>query len=431
MKRIVYTLVAAAIMLTAASCNRNIAPEESKDQQNTEQPDTPDTPDTPDQPEVPDTPDQPDTPDTPEHPVARPEPDPVVVGEPYLVTSEIIMQFIQNVSYPERDYSFTHVTDPEYAPYGAPGDADLPPKVPVSWEAYENEGALTLNLNDGEWAYDIPLDAGTTSYELSNLVPNRNYTWVVTRDDIGAVVGRGSFKTTGLIHQVYFQKKVRNARDIGGWSTVDGKKVKYRKMYRGGEITSSYLTNTGIKEMLREGIRAEIDLRESKDVNSSTSRLGKDIAFYNANFSKGYGGMIREYASKVAKTFSFTVKCLREDKPVFYHCSIGRDRTGTMTALYLGLLGVSESDMSKEYELLFFSPRDWSLNGGKTEFDYSRTKKYAHQYTCNTLWQLGGEALGVTDDDLSVTFAQRTEAYLLANGVPQKDIDDFRELMLE
>lgn len=359
------------------------------------------------------------------------EPVPVVVTEPYLVTSEIIMQFIQNVTYDERDYSYTHVLDPEYAPYGAPGEADMPPKVPISWKAPEGEVAITLNVDDGQWAYDVPLTPGTESYELTNLVPDRKYRWKVTRDDSGKTVAQGSFPTTGLIHQVFFPPKVRNARDIGGWSTVDGKRVKYRKMYRGGEITSSYLNNEGIQMMLREGIRAEIDLRESKDVNSSTSRLGKDIAFYNANFSKGYGGLIREYADKVAKTFKFTVQCLREDKPIFYHCSIGRDRTGTMTALYLGLLGVSESDMSKEYELLFFSPKDWSLNGGKTEFDYNRTKKYAHQYTCNTLWQLGGQALGVSDNDLTVTFAQRTEAYLLANGVPQKDIDDFRELMLE
>ena len=55
------------------------------------------------------------------------EPVPVVVTEPYLVTSEIIMQFIENVTYDERDYSYTHVTDPEYASYGAPGEADMPP----------------------------------------------------------------------------------------------------------------------------------------------------------------------------------------------------------------------------------------------------------------------------------------------------------------
>ena len=102
-----------------------------------------------------------------------------------------------------------------------------------------------------------------------------------------------------------------------------------------------------------------------------------------------------------------------------------------MAALFLGLLGVSESDISKEYELLFFSPADWSLNGGATEFTYSRTKQWGHQYTCNVLWELGGTALGAAANDYSVTFAQRIEAYLLSNDVPQADIDDFRSLMLE
>lgn len=123
-------------MLITAACEQHNVPEETTDP--TEQPDGPQTPDTPDQP------DTPDTPDAPEPPAARPEPDPVNVDEPYLVTSEIIMRFIQNVTYDERDYSYTHVTDPEYAPYGAPGEADMPPTVPVSWEAYENEGSLTL-----------------------------------------------------------------------------------------------------------------------------------------------------------------------------------------------------------------------------------------------------------------------------------------------
>ena len=359
------------------------------------------------------------------------DPDPVIYQQPFLVTSDIIMQFIQNVTYDERDYSYTHVTDPEYAPYGAPGNADLPPTVPISWELTGDEGPLSLTLDDGEWSYTQDLSAGTASYELSNLVPGRKYKYKVTRNDTGALVGLGEFETVGLVHQVFFHSKVRNARDLGGWSTTDGKKVKYRKLYRGGDIGSSYLNKTGIKEMLNQGILAELDLREAKDVNSSKSRLGDDVAFYNADLSKGYGGMIRDYASKVASCFKFVVKCLREDKPVYFHCSIGRDRTGTLAALLYGVLGVSESDISKEYELLFFSPADWSLNGGKTEFDYSRVKQYGLRYACDTIWQLGGKALGVADNNYDVTFKQRAEAYLLANGVPQADIDDFRTLMLE
>ena len=358
------------------------------------------------------------------------DPTPVIVEEPYLVTSEIIMQFIQNVTYDERDYSYTHVTDEEYASYGAPGDADLPPTVPISWELNGYNGALTLTLDDGEWSYTLDITGGTTSYELSNLVPGRTYNYTVKRIDTDAVVGLGTFKTIGLVHQVFFHSKVRNARDLGGWTTTDGKKVKYRMLYRGGDVGSSYLNKKGKTEMLNEGIRAELDLRESKDAPSS-SVLGADIAFYNANMSKAYGGLLREYPEKVTAAYKFVVQCLRDNKPVYFHCSIGRDRTGTMAALMLGVLGLSESDISKEYELLFFSPADWSLNGGKTEFDYSRTKQYGLKYACDTIWQLGGKALGVADSDTGVTFKQRAEAYLTSNGVPQKDIDDFRALMLE
>lgn len=34
------------------------------------------------------------------------------------------------------------------------------------------------------------------------------------------------------------------------WSTTDGKKVKYRQLFRGGEITSSYLNTQGIEAYL-------------------------------------------------------------------------------------------------------------------------------------------------------------------------------------
>ena len=370
-----------------------------------------------------------------ETPAPEPEPEPkepvpVVIEEPVLVTSEIMMKFITEITYDERDYSYTHVMDEPYKAYGAPGDEDLPPTLEVSWEVDQEAGPLTLTLSEGDWSSRTALSAGTQSAKLSNLVPGRSYEYVVTRDDNGAVVGLGSFKTIGLIHQVYFQTRVRNARDLGGWSTVDGKKVKFRKLYRGGKIDGGSLSSTGKKEMLAEGILAELDLREKDDAPSS-SPLGKDIAFYNPDIDKGYGGMIRDRKEKVIKSFQFATKCVQENKPLYFHCSIGRDRTGTMAALFLGLLGVSESDISKEYELLYFSPADWSLNGGATEFTYSRTKQYGHRYTCNTLWELGGKALGVADNDYTVTFAQRIEAYLLSGGVTQAEIDAFRAGMLE
>ena len=367
-------------------------------------------------------------------PPARPAPDPVVIAEPFQVHSEIIEQFITEVEYDERDYTYTHVFDEPYVNYGAPGEEDRPKALTVSWEALEAEGPLTLKLTEVEsgWVANYSLKAGTGSFDLTNLVPNMSYTYEVTRDNLPeAIVGRGSFTTKGILHLLYYPTKVRNARDLGGWTTTDGKKIKFRKLYRGGLLNGGYLTNTGKKYMRAEGIKAELDLREAGDDASTSSYLGDDILFYNANIKKAYGTMIRDYPEKVKKSFEFIVRCVREEKTLYFHCSLGRDRTGTIAAVVYGVLGVSESDMSKEYELLFFSPADWSLNGGKTEFDYNRTKRWAHWYTCDTIWELGGKALGVSDDDMSVSFKQRTEAYLLSIGVTQKDIDDFRALMLE
>ena len=364
----------------------------------------------------------------------RPAPEPVVIEEPFQVHSEIIEQFLTSVTYDERDYSYTHIFDSPWGEYGAPGELDRPNALNVSWESAKEDGPLTLKLTEKEsgWVAEYHLKAGTTSYDITNLVPNRSYEYTVTLDDNeGTLVGLGSFKTKGILHLVYYSTKVRNARDLGGWKTTDGKTVQFRKLYRGGMINGGYLSTGGIQNMLAEGILAEMDLREAGDDASTSSTLGDDILFFNPSIKKAYGTMIRDYPDKVKSSFEFIVRCLRENKPLYFHCSLGRDRTGTIAAVVLGTLGVSESEMSKEYELLFFSPKDWSLNGGKTEFDYNRTKQWAHQYTCNTIWQLGGKALGVADSDTSYSFKQRIEAYLLSIGVEQQDIDDLRALMLE
>ena len=48
------------------------------------------------------------------------------------------------------------------------------------------------------------------------------------------------------------------------------------------------------------------------------------------------------------------IGCLEKGKVVYFHCAGGADRTGTLAFLIEALLGVSESDLSKDYELTTF-----------------------------------------------------------------------------
>jgi hypothetical protein len=128
--------------------------------------------------------------------------------------------------------------------------------------------------------------------------------------------------------------------------------------------------------------------------------------------------MVKDNPAKTKETFCWVVARLRENRPVYFHCSAGRDRTATLAILLEGALGMSENDMAKDYELTYFSPADWSLYEDRYQhtwdnYSYTSVRKYIFEQTD------------------SGTYQERIVKYLLKIGVPQKDIDDLRSFMLK
>ena len=113
---------------------------------------------------------------------------------------------------------------------------------------------------------------------------------------------------------------------------------------------------------------------------------------------------------------------------MYFHCSLGRDRTGTFALLMLGILDVIEGDISKEYELTYFAPRGYSiaLSETYTSFQNVRTK-WAYQPAAEYIW----ENFAKKPDGSYDKFSAGVEKYFLSIGISQEDIDKFRELMLE
>ena len=351
--------------------------------------------------------------------------DPVEEQNAFLATNSYIEKYLEEVNYPvtnnadtDKEYYNSLITN--YSGGGpSENDIELPPVYTISWTA-SGSGSQTLRVQEGSWSREYSLSSSAAKQDITNLVPGTTYKWTVTSS--GSTVASGSFKTRGMLHQVYFAPNVRNGRDLGGWKGLNGKTIKYHLLYRGGAIHGSRLNSDGKKEMLAEGIKAEVDLREADDVPSS-SPLGSSVAFYAPGFDSGYNHMVRDNPEKVKNTFRWVVARLKENKPVYFHCAAGRDRTGTLAVLLLGALGVNESDMAKDYELTYFSPRDWSMtkdDDGNWYYGHVRNT-YSYKSIRNTIYSQ-------TD---SGTYSERIVKYLLKIGVPQADIDDLQSIMLQ
>ena len=368
----------------------------------------------------------------------EPEPDPVVVppdptvedpyadaaqevknGDLILVTNERVQAFLEEVHYPERDYSVTHILDEKYGPT-APGNADKPQEYSIRWTADKEAGDLTLKLSEDDgWSREMTIEAGEAYVNILNLRPGTRYQYEV-KSATGKVMTSGKFDTKGLVYQVLFKANVRNALDLGGWKTKDGKTVKYRMIYRGGRLQQSTLTSKrGREDLKAQGILAQLDLRGKSDV---LEKPAVDyMEFCAPVIEEGYTHLLQNDGAKVKQCFEFIAKCVKENKPVYFHCSLGRDRTGTLAMILLGLLGVDEGDISKEYELTQFAPYEWATSGGETT---KMTRRADYKGAANYIWNnFVGEG---------ETFAKGMEKYLTSEkvGVSPETIAEFRSLML-
>jgi len=381
-------------------------------------------------------------------------------GDVLLACSPLVEKFLTEVNYEDKTYTKDTKVFDYYGGFDGVNltwdnwetdwpDGDKPSSYSIRWKEEDMDGSkMTLHLEDQlNWKGDFEIASGARYVNFTNLVPNDKYTYKVSTEK-GKVIAQGEFSTKGSLHQVFFHGKVtkrrgvelkgsgaRNARDLGGWPTLDGKKVKYRMVYRGGRLNEKWspypLDAQGEKEVLIEGIGAQLDLRGNSDVMFESAvtkaNTGQELDHCAPVIEQGGKTMLVNDAAKTKECFEFIVNSLRKGKPVYFHCSLGRDRTGTLDILLLGLLGVREGVIAKEYEVTYFAPVGYSVSSSdkksNTKPIFKNTRKeWVYSDVVPYFWELAGNG----------TFASGVEKYLLTvAGVSQKDIDDFRSMMLE
>lgn len=304
------------------------------------------------------------------------------------------------VKYNDADYSYTRMPYPNGSAMTNHIAFYYPNAIVIDTPVDANAVSRSLEFADNVAFSNsrvISLDLVTAQYSLTNLEGGKIYYWRVYKDStVTAVLSSGLFKTDGHIRDLLIKANnnfdltyIDNVRDIGGWPTCDGKRLRFGCIIRGNElnhvddnVVTSYISQDGIDELEALGVGAELDLRGDDYLEESA--LGSDVA-YEAIGVDLFFYRLNIYINPVANLLKFKA-CLQQiitwlsaGKGIYVHCAGGCDRTGFLCALIEGICGVSENDINHDYEL---SGRDrsreyYTIAGGS---NYDGDFKFAIEY---------------------------------------------------
>lgn len=298
-------------------------------------------------------------------------------------------------------------------------DLYMPDDVQVSWTSKENASYYTVRIGTDKKLTDaqeyVTFDK---TLAISDLYSGEHYYYqvVATFDDKTVQSRIFDFETEALPRTVWIDG-VSNTRDIGGCVTEDGKhRLRQGMVYRGAKMDG--ITQAGIQKALGTyGIKTDLDLRNS-DEGMNISPLGADVNYVKvgAPYYIGDNG-INNANYREALITEIKIFAKSENYPIYVHCSMGKDRTGTICFLIEALCGMKEMDIYRDYELSFLSVMGSCDSKGTPDVSvniFTNLYKYIDNYRA------------------SGTLAEKTEKYMINElNITQAEINAIRSNMLE
>lgn len=339
--------------------------------------------------------------------------------------NDAVKAYLNDFEYDSEDYSYSNITT--YANIAKAGGyrGDQPAATTIELSGNELcDGPLILNITspDGSvFSRDTLRNVGN-SIQIYNLIPGVTYSYYLHDVENNLTLKCGTVMQKGLLRMMNVDGGF-NIRDLGGWPLSGGGRIRYGRIYRGGEL--EYSTRTYGPELTAAGadymklvmkIGVDFDLREAyelrrNDSDSSNdikgSALGDDVTYVHYNNAR-YLQHIPDKPTLFATCLRSILTHLNNGRNVYFHCVNGRDRTGAIAFLIEGLLGASEDALSKDYELTTM----YHLNTLRTKEEY--------QTAINHIKSLTGE-----------TLRDKFDSYARSIGFSATDVEKLRNQLIE
>jgi protein-tyrosine phosphatase len=242
----------------------------------------------------------------------------------------------------------------------------------VTWHSLHPGQRVSVYMSEDPERYYRVEDPGlpvveTTSEQAVIANPDkhvRHYFYLLSEHGEGVVLAERQLPLEGA----------PNFRDLGGYETEEGGRLKWGKLYRSSKLSG--LTDADLGRVRRLGLTLVCDFRQAVEQELDPTHLGEGHTHLLASLPVTLGSshnfienlhngiivvdnvsdfmldMNRDFVhSQLPRYAEMFQLLLTGDQQVLIHCASGKDRTGFGSALILDVLGVPEDTIVDDYML--------------------------------------------------------------------------------
>lgn len=232
-----------------------------------------------------------------------------------------------------------------------------------------------------------------------------------------------------------------NFRDLGGYSTTDGKHVRWGKLFRSNALSS--LAPEDVQYLVTDlHLKKDFDVRGDSEVNAAPDHVTnmkytrlpissdgfmkvkvtpqEGEPFGQAFLKAGYISAVDEHSKDVFGAWIKTLAESNDSTPSVLHCTAGKDRTGVAYGILLSILGVPRKTILDDYSLTNLTYPDLEKQFSKSNYP-AAYRQLLIAYP---------QALNATLDHLIAKYGS-IESYATSMGITPQDILDLKARFLE